>query len=738
MSKTKLAKYDSGPQARHISGAAVMRANDNVAKREHCLSRGHRSYVQRAWKNARMYVGGGEQWSLEDRQAMEEDDRRCVEENRILPIINTAVGYQIANRMDITLSPRGRGADDETASTLQKVIKKVCDDNKLHWLETDVVRDGFIEQRGFFDVRMSFEENIYGTITITTLDPRCVMPCPDGSSYEPDKLPYWIIDDYMVLDEIEAHYGKSARRAVQLMATPSDTLGEEMDSWRERFGNSPSLISDDYRSAEDGTDRYLVITRQYRTFELTQCAVWPTGDIRPIPNATPEQIKAYEKQGAIITKRAQTRYKFLVTCGASVLFDDYSPYPWYTIVPYYPYFHRGITRGLVDNAISPQEGLNKARGQIENIVDHISQCGYFIEQNSIVGMSDEEARKALAQNGAVLVVKQGARFPVRIDPPQVPAGVVELIRQDRQVLADIIGETLEGGGPTNEMSGVAYQARQYAAQQKLSIPLDNLGRTRHGLATRIIDLVQMFMDVPQIIRITESNKFGEPETAELYINQNNGGDYVNDLTVGEYDIVISEQPMQVTFDNSQFEQVKSLKMDFEYPIPASYALRYSNLSDKAEIAKAVEEASQVQPDPLVESTMALNAAKQKQIEVDTMNKRIEAVYGSTQAATQIAVQPQVAGIADEILQSAGFDDQNPSPIIPQGMASMPAQAASTAGMPAVAPGAGLAQIAPPVPIAKPLGQGGDPSDPSTNPTTPENPGVGLNAGAEKPGFQGDA
>jgi hypothetical protein len=179
----------------------------------------------------------------------------------------------------------------------------------------------------------------------------------------------------------------------------------------------------------------------------------------------------------------------------------------------------------------------------------------------------------------------------------------------------------------------------------------------------------------------------------------------------------------VTFDNSQFEQAARL-VELGYPIPPAFMLRYSNLSEKAEIAKAVEEASQVKPDPETESKVALNNAKAIELAVNTMNKRIEAVYGATQAGTQIAAAPQVAGIADEILQSAGFDDQNASPIIPQDMA----------GAPTI--GAGLSEIAPPAPTVVPQNQGQDPSDPSTNPTTPENPGIGLNAGAEKPGTQG--
>jgi hypothetical protein len=701
----------------HLGGIAMQRAADNFAKRDYCLMRGHREYVAKAYENSNMYMGGGLQWSAEDRQIVESEDRRCVEENRIMGIVNTAVGYQIANRMDISLRPRGRGADDELATTLQKVIKKVCDDNRFHWAETDVVTDGFIEQRGYYDVRISFDENIYGDIVISTLDPRGVMPCPDSNTYDSNLWPYVLTEENMTLDRIEAEFGKSARRSVELMDLPVDG-GEEMQTWKQQFGDPNHAMWQDWITENDGSKQYLVITRQYKVFERTQCAVWPTGDVRPIPDATPEQIAAYKKQGAVIMQRPKTRWKFLVTTANAVLFDDYSPFPWCTVVPYFPYFRRGLTRGLVDNVISSQLGLNKALGQLENTFDHVSNSGWLIEENSLTNITIDEAKTRLAQNGAVVVYKQGSTPPKKIDPPQVPAGLVEMINTHRRALADAIGEALDNSGPQNEMSGVAYQARQYASQQKLAIPLDNLARTRHMVAERIIDLIQMFKDAPEILRITETDPYGQQITEEVYVNQpTETGDYLNDLTIGEYDLVISEQPMQVTFDNSQFEQAMRM-IEAGVPIPPAFLLRYSSLSEKVEIAKGVEAAQQAQPNPEVDAKVQLMLAQAEKMASERVNKDIEAVYGATQAAAQIATLPQVAGIADEILQSAGFEDKNPAPIIPQ-------------------LGAGLASVAPPVPTVAPVSQGTDPTDPSTNPTTPENPGIGLTAGIETPGPTGD-
>jgi hypothetical protein len=64
------------------------------------------------------------------------------------------------------LPPRGGDADDEKATIFQKVAMQVADENKLHWVETQVYSDGLIQQRGYFDIRMNFDSNITGDIVI--------------------------------------------------------------------------------------------------------------------------------------------------------------------------------------------------------------------------------------------------------------------------------------------------------------------------------------------------------------------------------------------------------------------------------------------------------------------------------------------------------------------------------------------------------------------------------------------
>lgn len=699
-----------------------LRAEGNYRRYQYGRSRGHLDFIRKARRNNNFYLGDGLQWTLEDK-AVIEPERKAVEQNEIMPMVNTAVGYQIANRMDIAVHPRGHGADEESATTMGKVIKQVADNNQLHWRETEVFSDGLITSRGYFDVRMSFASSMHGEVKVDSIPSDDVIPDPDANAYDPEDWSDVIITRWYTADEIEQLFGKKARKQVET-TDQSQNLDEESGELerRSQFGyNAVGTTFNDYVFDAVDSRRYRIIDRQYRVFEQVLCAIYPTGDIRAIPDATAEQRAAYLKSGALLVKRMQRRVRWLVTTNDTVLFDNYSPYPWFTVVPYFPYFRRGETRGIVDNAISLQELLNKTLSQFLHIINLMANAGWFVEEDSIADRTPEQFEQDVSKNGVIIYYKKGSAAPTPIKPSPIPPAVTALLDMCIAGLRTVTGvnSALDGSGPENEMSGVAYQARQYAAQQKLAIPLDNLARTRYMLSQRILDLIQMFMDMHQILRITETDSLGNKRSVPLPINEPSENpetgevDYLNDLTLGEYDLVISEQPMQITFENSQFEQVKSLVKDFGYPVPASFALRYSNLSDKKELADAVAAAQTTQPNPIDEAKAALMQAQALKTAVETMNKRIEAVYGATQAGAQIGSMPAVAGIADEILQSAGFDDQNAAPIIPQG------------GV-----GAGLEAVAPAAPVA-----GVEATPTNTNPLTPANPGVGLEAGIEAAGVQ---
>lgn len=727
-------------------------ARENWRRYEYCRMRGHQEYCIQAKKCEDFYLGGGLQWAPEVREQL--GDRLAAEVNEIMGAVNTAVGYQIANRMDIQFVPNSDGASDQTAKALDIVVKQIVDNTKFKWHETQVWSDGLIQQRGYFDVRMSFDKNVMGDIWIGTLDPMDVIPDPDAKSYDPDDWLDVIVTRWMTYDEISSMYGDIvAQQAKQNVNRPESDFGDmDIDGIpRSRFGDELTAATPFDSAVQDGSAiRYRVVDRQYHVYDMANVFVYAVGDLRPADGLAPEEFEKIKAQGIPISRRKIRRVRWTVSASCDVLlFDDWSPFEHFTIVPFFPYFRRGRTRGMVDNAISPQEMENKALSQAVHIINSNAHSGWMTEKDSLSNMETEDLEDLGAQNGLNIEYHKGSTPPKKIEPSPIPAGMQSLVTLAKGNIKATMGvnESMAPEG-SRDISGVSYQSQQFAAQQKLALPLDNLSRTRNMMAVRILDYIQDFMSDARVIRITKLDAFGKPQTQQLAVNQpQQDGSISNDLTLGEYDAVISDQPMQITFDNSQFEQIKDIEKllaEQGKHVPPQFILRYSNLADKGEIADAINQQTST-PDPLVTAKTATENAKtavtqaqQRLInaqadlaETTSVENSVTGMYSATQAAAEIAAMPALAPLADKLLRSAGFADKDAPPIIPQ-----PSQATPMMPPTSPTPGPDTAAAAAAPPAALPAGV--PPVHHNTHPLYPPHPlapphaDVGVNAGIEKP------
>lgn len=690
-----------------INSIADEAARENWLRYQYGKDRGHIDYLPHAERCEDMYMGQGRQWTSGAKAQLASERRPFYEFNEIKPSVNSAIGYQINNRMDIAFKPRGGDADLDRATILSKVAMQVADLSGLHWKETQVFSDGVIQQRGYFDLRMNFDENILGKINVGTLDPMDVIPDPDAKSYDPDDWGDVIITRWLTLDEIEQLYGKASRKRAEETNDAGVDFGElDDEASRSKFAGRNRLGAYDACSIrEDGLQRYRIIDRQRFVYELTQCIVFPlSGDVQTEDTMAADSILDALGQGAVRAKRMRRRVKWTVTTLTTTLHDTYSPYEHFTVVPYFAYFRRGKTGGMVDDAIGPQEVLNKAVSQYIHIVNTSANSGWITEEGSIVNMDSRELQARGASAGLHLEIKKGAKYPQKIQPNTVPTGVDRIIDRADKALKDVtVPDAMRGVGGANE-PGIAIQSKQFASQQQLAVPLDNLAYTRRLLAKRILKLIQRYYDSYRLFRITETDPMtGKPTEAKLEINRFDPrtGGYLNDVTIGTYDVVITEQPMQVTFENTQFKQALEMR-NAGIRVPDATVIRYSNLADKHEILGSMQGDQQPPTDPRVAAQVRLIEAQTRRTDAQAVDVSIKSQYSGTQAALEIGRNPGVAPIADGMLRSAGYVDRDAAPIVPQ-----PAEALNV-----------------------------DEPQHNTDPLTPANPtspAAGQEAGIERPG-----
>lgn len=244
--------------------------------------------------------------------------------------------------------------------------------------------------------------------------------------------------------------------------------------------------------------------------------------------------------------------------------------------------------------------------------------------------------------------------------------------------------------------------------------------------------LRMAEDVTGMPAMLQGIRGDAPNTLGGMQMQNNNATSVLRRLAKRFDDYITRPHIQRYFDwMMQYAEDDSIKGDFEIEVRASSALverdaqqqflmqmlaaskdpayginpaklareliKGQRLDPKSlQYTKEEKAAMQPQANPVEEAKAGLIAAQTEKTQAETVSKRVETQFSGIQTAQVIAMTPQTAGLADGLLSSAGAQDMDAAPMFPQPEVAVPA-------------------------IDMPE---------NTNPLTPANPAVGMNAGIE--------
>jgi hypothetical protein len=565
------------------------KSQENWLRFQYCRDRGHLDFITKADRCEQFFVG--EQWSKDDLARLKEQRRPAMTINKILSTMSNILGEQIHNRTEILFRPKN-GSPAEVAEALTKIWMHVSQENQLPWVRSDVFCDGLVRSRGFYDVRLKFNDSMEGELQITQLNSKNVVIDPDADAYDPDTWNDVFITKWLSGQDIAILYNEEDGEYLANREGSSYVYGfDSLERTRDRFGGlMPVAGYYDVGDKQNVRRNVRVLERQYRKLDKQLHFVdIETGDMRPVPMGWDRNRIAnlLEKAGGNLstTKKLVKRIRWCVTADNVVLHDDWSPYKHLTPVPYFPYFRYGKTVGVVENLLGPQEILNKVSSQELHIVNTTANSGWVVEAGSLVNMTIEELEAKGAQTGLVLEYQKGFNPPEKITPNSTPTGLDRISYKAEEHIKGISGVSDSMQGFDREdvaAKAIAYkQARGSVNQTKV---LDNLERTDYILARNCLDIIQEFYTEPRIINIIGADVTQAPE--EVRINQfdETTGKIANDLTLGEYDITITTSPHRASLEDSQFEQARAMR-EIGVAIPDSVLIENSRLMRRADIIK---------------------------------------------------------------------------------------------------------------------------------------------------------
>jgi len=204
--------------------------------------------------------------------------------------------------------------------------------------------------------------------------------------------------------------------------------------------------------------------------------------------------------------------------------------------------------GLVRQAKDPQRMYNFWQTSMTESVALAPKPKWLLAEGQDEGHENEWAQ-ANVKSAPVLRYKQvdiegrPAPVPTRIQPEAPPAGIMTASAQVSMDLQAVIGIVDPNQLPQGNISGKALNGQQQQVDLSNYHFYDNLTRSIRHIGKIILDLVPKIYDTERVMRIIGDDgkpdlvTLNTPGTDEFGINK-----ILNDVTVGEYDVVMDTGP----------------------------------------------------------------------------------------------------------------------------------------------------------------------------------------------------
>ena len=619
-----------------------------------CRDNGHLDFLVKAEKCDAFAIG--KQWAQEDLDALKLARRPALTINKILSTLSTILGEQIDNRSESLFRPASGRATAAVAEALTKVWMQIAQNNQLPWTRSDLFCDGLIRSRGFLDVRLDFTDSMIGEVKIDNLNSKNVVIDPDAEEYDPDAWNDVIISKWLTPQDIEILYSKADAELLKNKEGSAFAYGyDSIERVRDRFGG-PGITASHYTSREPhGVRRNIrAIDRQYRRLDRQEHFVdVKTGDMRAIPGSWDRNKIALvlEKAGGQLStmKKLVKRVRWTVVADDVVLHDDWSPYKHFTVVPYFPFFRYGQTVGAVENLIGSQELLNKVSSQELHVVNTTANSGWKVKAGALKNMSSAELEQNGAQTGLVLELDEIANAE-KITPNATPTGLDRISYKAEEHIKTIsnVSDSMQGFD-REDVAAKAIAYKKQSGSVGLAKNLDNLARTDFILTRNILDIVQEFYTEERLVNITQENATRDAE--QITVNQYDEAtdSIVNDLTLGEYSIVITSTPARASMEDSQFDQAVAMR-EMGVAIPDAVIIENSRLNRKAEIIK------QINGDAESPEAQAAAALEQRAREAEVQKLEAEALEKQASAKLKMAQVEKTIAEAEATSAEIGAGD----------------------------------------------------------------------------------
>ena len=488
----------------------------------------------------------GDQWPVETQNSRLLESRPCLTINKVDAYVRQICNQQRQQRPRIKVHGMNSESDAKVAEILTGICRHIeVQSNADHAYDTAfeyAVKMGW----GYFRITTdyvrddSFEQEIYikpieNPFTVY-FDPNS--QAPDGRDAEKA-----LITTVMTKKAFSAMY-------------PDAEVDQGFNARGTGDSNAEWVMKEDIRIAE-----YFYTVR--KPVKIVQLSDGTTVKKSELPD---EQLM--NDAGVFVINERDTHekeIKWVKLTGMQILEESTWPGKYIPIIPVYGQTvvvdskHRKF--GLVRQAKDPQKMYNYWTTALTESVALAPKAKWILAEGQDEGHENEWAQANIASK-ATLRYKQTdidgrvAPPPIRQQPEAPPTGITTALQGLNADLMAVVGIYDPSQLPQGMQSGKAIQGQQMQVDMVNYHYFDNLTRSISHVGTIILDLVPKIYDTQRVMRIIGDD--GKPDL----VNINEPGEdeqgvkkILNDVTVGQYDVVMDTGP---GYNSKRSEAVESM------------------------------------------------------------------------------------------------------------------------------------------------------------------------------------
>jgi hypothetical protein len=507
----------------------------------------------------------GDQWTDEELEELKRRGQPEVTANRIKPKVDAISGMQMAMRVDTKAFPKGL-RDFSKANHISAVLKHVEQTNDFDDLENDEFENQVKSGRGWYSVRLEFDEDLQPEIIVESEDNDEITP--DRHGKKADLSDSRRIHKHVMSDceDVKKLFPDKKKKLQTVFIRPN--FDSEMDEPHRRkrpdqYKGAPEDFG--YSDFVDEKSKMIrVVTTQYRESYAQWFVVQP--------GQLPEQVKSFKEAHKIkaefpdVEIFSQLRYRLnsLTYTWNCILEhkEDIAPWDpkgtfWFIKVPGYRRKKDGLDYGLIRQLLSPQKEYNKRRSKSLHLFSTnqiVREAG--IEPEGEEGMLREEANKPDGE----MIVPTGARFEL-LRNTEMGQAQFQLLNQTSLELEQAgVPKEIEGLSEAN--SGKEFQLRQQTAVAGIRRLFRNLRGARRRLFLLVMKFAQRYYTAELAVKVSD-----DPEAAPIFLNQpivdEATGEVIgvaNNVADGKFDLIVEEAPEYINLESETFAQLSQLAL----------------------------------------------------------------------------------------------------------------------------------------------------------------------------------